>query len=277
MYTLAHMPYDILVMICSYLSPFDRICISKTCKSMYSYRLDQSMMNNRIILSGLSTSHIVTDRFFARLIDTMTQRQRDYVELIDFEFASQITVHSVMMALTTFPNLRTLNCRYCRNIKLPDLSSSLQTSVVQPKHLEKLYLGDWKMPMSREWDDAWIAIDKRLKAITQTSMVVETSDCLRCHVRETPLSRACCQCKQRIWHCQKPACYVWWSTQQCPTCNVLLCHDCRFKNTQRGTCTCEDVDLEQRDECRITSCVRHGHRESHISARPGMYCLQSSG
>lgn len=265
------------MLVCSYLSPFDRIHLSRTCKSLYSLQLYKSAQNDNLILSGLSTSHLVTDRFFAHLIDGMTERHRSHIVHVDLEFASHITVHAVMMALTSFVNLRSLDCRYCRNIKLPDLASALKTSVVHHQFLEKVYLGDWKMPISREWDDAWYTIEEQLGMITGNKRaVVPSSDCSRCHTKVTPLSRVCCQCKKRVWHCQEPPCYSWWSEQMCPTCNVIACYECRTKNAASVSCSCDDMDLERRDECTIFSCKTHGRRETHISARPDLFCVERS-
>lgn len=275
--TIYTIPCDVIMVVCSYLSPFDRINLSKTCKNLYSLQLHKNVQNDSIILSGLSTSHLVTDRFFARLINGMSEQHRRYIIHVDFEFASQITIHAVIMALTSFVNLQSLDCRYCRNIKLPDLAAALKTSVVHHRHLEKVYLGDWKMPISREWDDAWYTIEEQLRTITASQKaIVPMSDCSRCHTIATPLSRLCCQCKRRVWHCQEPSCYYWWSEQICPTCNVILCHDCRTKNTQIKPCCCEDIDIDRRDECTVFSCNQHGRRETHISARPDCFCTERS-
>ncbi|KAH8550088.1 hypothetical protein BGW37DRAFT_91336 [Umbelopsis sp. PMI_123] len=273
MVNLSFLPYDIIVAISSQLSPFDRINLSRSCKALYAYQLTKNSQSDCIILSGLSTSHLVTDRFFAQLIDGMTEQQRLNIVHVDFEFASLITVHAVMMALTSFTNLRSLNCRYCRNIKIPEFASILENSIVQHRHLQKVYLGDWKMPISREWDDAFYTIEKHFRTFTHSiNPIIPNEKCSRCHATSTPLSRICCQCKSRVWHCQEPTCYHWWSKQLCPSCNTIVCHDCRFKHTQSSPYCCEDADIDRRDECMVVSCFQHGRQELHISARPDLFC-----
>lgn len=274
MLNLSTLPYDIILVVCAGLSPFDRLNLSRTCKALYAFQLQKNSQTNTVILSGLSTSHLVTDRFFAHLIDGMTEQHRLNIVHVDFEFASNITVHAVMMALTSFSNLRSLNCRYCRNIKLPELASVLENSIVRHQHLQCMYLGDWKMPIHREWDDAFYTIDKQLRIITQSSKpIIPNAKCSRCHATATPLSRLCSQCKGRVWHCQAPSCYSWWGEHLCPTCNVMVCRDCRAKNTQANSrYCCDDADIDRRDECMVLSCNHHGRRELHISARPDLFC-----